>query len=110
MEKGPHCSGSRTDIAKVKTWAATSQIYVKVRQILSEKIQLNANTNHKCTPGTRSLHNNNVKRLKKLESSETDLLYAGKARDKATGKELPEKVIGNLIKQTELEMRCICCL
>ena len=48
--------------------------------------------------------------LKKLESSETDLLYAGKARDKATGKELPEKVIGNLIKQTELEMRCICCL
>ena len=61
MEEGPHCSGSRTDIAKVKTWAATSQIYVKVRQILSEKVQLNANTNHKCTPGTRSLHNNNVK-------------------------------------------------
>ena len=65
MEEGPHCSGSRTDIAKVKTWAATSQIYVKVRQILSEKVQLNANTNHKCTPGTRSLHNNNVKLLKK---------------------------------------------
>ena len=65
MEEGPHCSGSRTDIAKVKTWAATSQIYVKVRQILSEKVQLNANTDHKCTPGTRSLHNNNVKLFKK---------------------------------------------
>ena len=49
-QPGPHCARSSTDIAKVNTWIATSQIHAKVRQNLLEKIQFNISTDHKdCT-------------------------------------------------------------
>ena len=103
-QAGPHCAGFSTDINKVNTWVATSHIHAKVRQILWDKTQLNTSTNHKeCTPGARSLQNNNGELLKeKLKSYGTDPFSTGKARDIATGKELPEKVVENLIKAREI--------
>ena len=91
---GPQYAGFSVVIAKVNTWVATSHIHAKVRQTLSDKIQLNTSTNHKeCTPGARRLHNNNVKLLKeKLKSYGTDPFGTRKARDMVTGKKLPEKV------------------
>ena len=92
---GSHCAGFSTDIAKVNTWVATSHIHGKVRKTYSEKVQLNTSTNHKeSTPRARRLHNNNVELFKeKLMSSGSDLFGAGKAKDIATGKELPYRVI-----------------
>ena len=96
----PHCTGFSTDIAKVKTWVATSHIHAKVRQTLSDKIQLNTSTGHKeCTSRARRLHSNNVELLKeKMKSYGTDPFGAGNARYIGTGKELLEKVVENLMK------------
>ena len=67
------------------------------------KIQINTSTNHKeCTPGARRLHKNKVKLLKeKLKIYETDP-FCTERLEIATGKELPEKVVENLIKAGEI--------
>ena len=36
-QTGPHCAGFSTVIAKVNTWAATSQIHTKLRKIFRRK-------------------------------------------------------------------------
>ena len=62
----PHSAGFSTEIAKVNIFVATSHIHVKVRQTLSDKIQLNTRVNYKeCTPRARRLHNNNAELFKK---------------------------------------------
>ena len=93
-----------TDIAKFITWAATSHIHAKVKQTLSDKIQLNTSTNHKeCTLGARRLHKNNVKLLtEKLKSYGIDTFGSAKSRDIAAGKKLPENVVENLIKADKI--------
>ena len=51
----------------------------------------------------RRLHNNNVELLKeKLKRHGTDPFGTGRASDIATGKELPEKVVKNLIKADKI--------
>ena len=70
-------------------------------KLIRKKIQLNTSTDHKeCTAGARRLRNNNADFLKEklLSSYQADPFGAGKTRDIATEKELPEKVIEDLIK------------
>ena len=52
-QAGSQYAGFNTDIAKVNTCVPIFHIHAKVRQTLSDKIQLNISTNHKeCTPET----------------------------------------------------------